>query len=428
MKDLFGRYTYSLPEKPIPRTDFSRFFILYGENGSGKTTILRLLFCTLSPVPGGGYKTAIARTPFSRFTITFNDGTTVNISRKQGQLLGPFDLKIVKNRKIIDKYSFAVNSDNAVRTGENPDLDDFVGRLSNLAIDLYMLPDNRRILGSTLEDHEDDDVRDWIGLSASARNLLTAGRFGRGKERPSAVEETSKRLLEWVKQQALQGSTIGEANANEIYLNILNTLVEPKPEVKGYERARPISPEYLLRLGRQSEPYSNYGFTSEFPAKQLASFLKGARERSNATQRRTVQQVLRPYVQSVKARLDASENLVSLLTEFLNTLESFFADKHVLFTLQEGLKIEAEKNKLIPLDNLSSGEKQLLLMLCNIILARQRVSIFIIDEPEISLNVAWQRRLLRAFNDLTRGANIQFVLATHSLEILSSYRKFVVKL
>ena len=43
VNDLFGRYTYVVE----PR-DNSNLLILYGDNGSGKTTILRLLFHLLS--------------------------------------------------------------------------------------------------------------------------------------------------------------------------------------------------------------------------------------------------------------------------------------------------------------------------------------------------------------------------------------------
>ena len=47
--------------------------------------------------------------------------------------------------------------------------------------------------------------------------------------------------------------------------------------------------------------------------------------------------------------------------------------------------------------------------------------IIIIDEPEISLNIKWQRRLLSTLNYFVRDSKAQFVVATHSFEILSSH-------
>ena len=70
---------------------------------------------------------------------------------------------------------------------------------------------------------------------------------------------------------------------------------------------------------------------------------------------------------------------------------------------------------------LSSGEKQLLLLFCNIITAREQASIFIIDEPELSLNVVWQRKLVNALLAFSEGSSIQLILASHSIELLTQY-------
>jgi ABC-type Na+ transport system ATPase subunit NatA len=62
---LFGYLTYTLPNEKQKASDFDRLMILYGDNGSGKTTILTLVFCLLSPVLGRGEKTHIAHVPVS---------------------------------------------------------------------------------------------------------------------------------------------------------------------------------------------------------------------------------------------------------------------------------------------------------------------------------------------------------------------------
>ena len=50
------------------------------------------------------------------------------------------------------------------------------------------------------------------------------------------------------------------------------------------------------------------------------------------------------------------------------------------------------------------------------------------DEPEISLNVKWQRRLVRALLDCIRGSRVQLVFATHSIELLAQHKTNVIKL
>jgi energy-coupling factor transporter ATP-binding protein EcfA2 len=77
---------------------------------------------------------------------------------------------------------------------------------------------------------------------------------------------------------------------------------------------------------------------------------------------------------------------------------------------------------------LSSGEKQLLLLFCNVIAAKNRTALFLLDEPELSLNIKWQRKLLQTLLQLIGDSPVQLLVATHSLELLSSYRSHVLPL
>jgi ABC-type glutathione transport system ATPase component len=51
-----------------------------------------------------------------------------------------------------------------------------------------------------------------------------------------------------------------------------------------------------------------------------------------------------------------------------------------------------------------------------------------IDEPEISLNIKWQRQLVQSLLEITNDASIQFILASHSIELLAQHRDCVVNL
>lgn len=68
-------------------------------------------------------------------------------------------------------------------------------------------------------------------------------------------------------------------------------------------------------------------------------------------------------------------------------------------------------------DLLSAGEKQMLSFLAYNIFYQD--TIFIIDEPEISLHVDWQRQLLPTL--MKQGTSNQFIVATHSPFIYSKY-------
>lgn len=71
----------------------------------------------------------------------------------------------------------------------------------------------------------------------------------------------------------------------------------------------------------------------------------------------------------------------------------------------------------IQLEQLSSGEKQLLLILTMVFLQDERPTILLMDEPEISLHISWQSKLIDTIRNL--NPNCQLILTTHSPSIFA---------
>lgn len=69
VEGLFGYIDQKLRTTKENRDLISRLAILYGENGTGKTTLLRLAFHLLSPRVDRGHKTRLALTPFKSLSI-----------------------------------------------------------------------------------------------------------------------------------------------------------------------------------------------------------------------------------------------------------------------------------------------------------------------------------------------------------------------
>lgn len=68
-------------------------------------------------------------------------------------------------------------------------------------------------------------------------------------------------------------------------------------------------------------------------------------------------------------------------------------------------------------DELSSGEKQLLLILLKVFLKEDAPFVLMMDEPEMSLHIEWQSQLIEAIQSLS--ANCQIILSTHSPSIFA---------
>lgn len=72
----------------------------------------------------------------------------------------------------------------------------------------------------------------------------------------------------------------------------------------------------------------------------------------------------------------------------------------------------------VRLEQLSSGEKQILLILTSVFLQEEKPNILLMDEPEISLHISWQDRLISLIREL--NPNCQLIVTTHSPNIFAS--------
>ncbi|MGN8048170.1 AAA family ATPase [Curtobacterium sp. 22159] len=96
--------------------------------------------------------------------------------------------------------------------------------------------------------------------------------------------------------------------------------------------------------------------------------------------------------------------------------DSYIGNKHLVLSRSETVRrnIGIEINReTIPLGALSSGEKQLLQILLETLAVEE--STIIIDEPELSLHPDWQRGLVASMRRVNSRA--QFILATHSPDL-----------
>ena len=106
-------------------------------------------------------------------------------------------------------------------------------------------------------------------------------------------------------------------------------------------------------------------------------------------------------------------------------IDKFFEMINMLFA-STGKRIEIDdKNRVIfrkgdltiQMDRLSAGEKQILLLLFTLFLMEDKPNVLLLDEPEISLHVEWQDRLITMMHDL--NPNCQIIMTTHSPNIFA---------
>lgn len=105
------------------------------------------------------------------------------------------------------------------------------------------------------------------------------------------------------------------------------------------------------------------------------------------------------------------ENFFELINSlFLSTGKTIDIDDQNRVIFRKG-------NQIIEMDRLSAGEKQILLLLFTLFLMEDKPTVLLLDEPEISLHIEWQDRLIQLMHDL--NPNCQIIMTTHSPNIFA---------
>ena len=116
----------------------------------------------------------------------------------------------------------------------------------------------------------------------------------------------------------------------------------------------------------------------------------------------------------VKRYFELSESAIV----YLDIINDLLIKKSVYINERSILNVRMDNGSGLPLDKLSSGEKQLLIMFYLFLFEAKHNSLVIVDEPEISLHVAWQHSLGKTFSDIAKLRDLHVIVATHSPQVI----------
>lgn len=141
-------------------------------------------------------------------------------------------------------------------------------------------------------------------------------------------------------------------------------------------------------------------------------------------------------IKSVIEKADRTESsktrAMKPIENFLNTVNLFIGEGHnnkeIFIDVDGTVLLKTAFNKKISIHDLSSGEKQIITFFAYLIfgLPNTNQSIFIVDEPELSLHLNWQRKFVDSIMSINKS--VQLIFATHSPEMIGRHRNKAVKL
>ena len=101
---------------------------------------------------------------------------------------------------------------------------------------------------------------------------------------------------------------------------------------------------------------------------------------------------------------------------FQDLIDRLFAEtgKTIVRTENE-IRFNQMGEMLLPYQ-LSSGEKQMLMILLTVLMENQLPYVLLMDEPEVSLHFEWQKQLIDLILQL--NPNVQLIITTHSPAVI----------
>ncbi|MBQ9689468.1 MAG: ATP-binding protein [Candidatus Methanomethylophilaceae archaeon] len=121
---------------------------------------------------------------------------------------------------------------------------------------------------------------------------------------------------------------------------------------------------------------------------------------------------------SISEYVERNYQFAESIIVYKDIVNNIYLNKSI--DIDSGGKIHVTMNNgtSLPINKLSSGEVQILLIFYYILFHTNSGGVVILDEPEISLHVSWQQVLGDYFRDICRVRNIQIVVATHSPQVI----------
>lgn len=389
--------------------------ILVGENGTGKTTILRLLYYLLSGQWGSiakyqfdsvnltigstdhilrysDFKTTfrnIDKRLTSRIPITERRRVFSLLEKSEGQL-DIAELERISHRYDIPVSIFLKQLElfDLPKKGKLMGLSKTLKEIrESLGAQFLYLPTYRRIEEEFNRIFEDIDEREFRlprrRTFSSQRNASThveLVKFGMD-DVVSAIRNTREKLDRFTRE-----------NLNNLTFSYLDDIVEEKYESVNLDSIRNADQNTIDNiLNRIKEP-----ILSSANKQNLSKAIQTIKDDDTTNVR---SKVIYHYFTKLMAFHQNLEKEEAKIVNFCDACNSYMVDKELIYdTLNFDFKIvPKEKNnseRKIELQNLSSGEKQIVSLFSHLHLSGGDKYFVLIDEPELSLSVNWQRKFL----------------------------------
>jgi len=406
----------------VPLNMDERLTIIHGPNGFGKTALLKLIHGLFER------RFAVIRNiPFKQFIIDFENNCRLLIEHdkeKEKQLKINFvhdGIKeqpyILKEFKVPDELRHNIEDvefeiPELDRVGPDRWVDTISGEILTLS---EVLENYGDILQIPIKSKSEPDWFTQILLDVpvhfiETQRLLTIPvlappyrrRHRRGSRLISAVAKYSNELSTAIQSKLAESATLSQS----LDRTFPARLVKHKPSSDLTEEQLRIK---LNELEEKRSRLMEAGLLER--VQEIDIEVPGEIDE-------TKKPVLSVYIEDAKEKLSIFDEITNKIELMKNIINDHFKFKTLSISKEQGfIFINSLGNPLSPTD-LSSGEQHELVLLYELLFKVKPWSLILIDEPELSLHIAWQEQVLNDLEKITKLADLYVIMATHSPQII----------
>ena len=428
---LLNRFDHSIEFDP----DW-RLLIVHGPNGVGKTSLLELIYAAFAR----RYQ-RLARIPFRTADFQFDDGVKIQVSRVSSsdeQLpLGipfPHGPRSQASAKLIWTLYMP---------GEKPIVHDITPSTR---------PEDRRRIARLEREMPVEQIEFDLWLDIPTGEELGSYEL---------LERYGHSLSSDASRDSLPSEMVHALNRHKVHLIETQRLLKPRVARRSHPRASQTRQATVVsyaedlsqRLGKalvinsrtsqvldrsfpgrlfhegpppEAEPQLRKRYAEQLELRtRLAniSILDSSTDLDLPSRDLTTweRKVLGTYLNDAAAKLETFQPLLDRLELLRDIVNSRFLFKNLQFDREDGFVFSYEDSELqVDTEFLSSGEQHELVLMYDLLMKVEENSLVLIDEPEISLHVAWQKAFLDDLDRVASLTSLRFIIATHSPQIIGT--------
>lgn len=434
---LFGLFDHILPLNVD-----ERITILHAPNGFGKTVVLKLISGFF-----GGSLSVFREFEFQTVEYHFDDGGTVIVEQFVPEARSSTRLSKREERRFVINYR---------RAGEEYRWDPTEDRRTEPWRDIPSIyweryvPSMERVGAREWRDsttgqrYNIDDLYDKFG------HLVPPGRPQRPNHHPAWLEELRGRLhcrlIETQRLLALDKirSSSSETSmtltvktySSDLKNSVERLLAESATLSQSLDQTFPN--RLLSRMAEREAPLPEYELRERLALLDQrrgrlakAGLLDTAKDDTvisgshfdDATRR-----ILTEYVADTEQKLEIYIDMLEKIELFIEIINSRFQFKSMSVSRSSGFTFKDIKGRDLDPENLSSGEQHELVLIYELLFRTRKDSLLLIDEPEISLHIAWQKRFIKDLRRIIALTDFDALLSTHSPQLIGKDMALTVQL